>query len=674
MKEGNAIEVRDVTKKFKVFLDKGHTLKEVALFRNRRKYQEREVLKGISFDVKKGEAVGLIGQNGCGKSTTLKLLTRIMYPDAGTIEMKGRISSLIELGAGFHPDMSGRQNIYTNASIFGLTRKEIEKRMNDIIAFSELHEFIDNPVRTYSSGMYMRLAFAVAINVDADILLIDEILAVGDAAFQAKCFNRLREIKAAGTTIVIVSHSMGQIEQICDQAIWIKDGKIEEQGSPRTVIQTYMAWIMEGDKFSPTSETEQKNENHKTSREKPEDKDNSDIYEYTLTDVLELKKSGKCVEIGNRDVEIVDYEVLDANTRKNKDRFAIGESILCKIFYKRNNSSVKDTMCSLSIYRDDGLICYATNSFINRGENFDLQDTGMIELLIKDSPFMQGNYIMDFSLNKDYGPVYHGYLNACRFMVYNVMTDYGVCRPQIEWKIDSGMDVIISADNNIGKDNYKEALGIKRILELTSVELIPELSPNKEYDLIIISDMVYDLYQKNQLISKALEVAHYILIKDAAVYNVTDKIKNCYLFEEDKKPELLIPVSTKNKQIFLEIINELENKKKVNRWLLESFKNGELSFELAQDQNRTMINLQNRLSETIVFLDEGIAFGYNVVSEKKHEGPRTNIRERAYPGNNLYELLVEEKPGSKIEVSIVKEGEYWLNDFLPECIATIEVV
>ena len=157
--------------------------------------------------------------------------------------MRGRVSSLIELGAGFHPDMSGRENIYTNASIFGLTRKEIDDRLQDIIDFSELEEFIDNPVRTYSSGMYMRLAFAVAINVDADILLIDEILAVGDAAFQAKCFHKLREIKAAGTTIVIVSHSLGQIEQICDRSIWFKDGVIEKQGIPYDVHPYYLDFM-----------------------------------------------------------------------------------------------------------------------------------------------------------------------------------------------------------------------------------------------------------------------------------------------------------------------------------------------------------------------------------------------------------------------------------------------
>lgn len=243
MKEENAIEVSDVRKQFKIFRDRGNTLKERALFSRRRKYDYREVLKGISFEVQKGEVIGLIGHNGCGKSTTLKLLTKIIYPDTGKIEMQGRVSSLLELGAGFHPDFSGRENIYINAAIFGLKRKEINQRISDIIAFSELEEFIDNPIRTYSSGMYMRLAFAVAINVNADILLIDEILAVGDVSFQAKCFNKLREIKEKGSTIVIVSHSLDQIEQICDRTIWIHEGIIREDGSPKEVHAKYIEYM-----------------------------------------------------------------------------------------------------------------------------------------------------------------------------------------------------------------------------------------------------------------------------------------------------------------------------------------------------------------------------------------------------------------------------------------------
>lgn len=239
------IEARDVQKYFKVYTDKGNTLKEKVIFSKRNKYEKRLILKGVSFQIPKGQAVGFIGKNGCGKSTILKLLSRILQPSEGSIKVNGRVSSLIELGAGFHPDMSGRENIYINASIFGLAKKEIDERLEDVIAFSELEESIDHPVRTYSSGMYMRLAFSVAINVDADILLIDEILAVGDAGFQKKCFRRLKEIKEIGTTIVIVSHSMEQIEKNCDRSIWIHEGKIQAEGNPQEISVQYMDYMEE---------------------------------------------------------------------------------------------------------------------------------------------------------------------------------------------------------------------------------------------------------------------------------------------------------------------------------------------------------------------------------------------------------------------------------------------
>ena len=192
MDSRNAIEVRNVYKKFKIEYDKSNTLKEKMIFWKKGKVEYHEVLKDISLNIKKGETVALIGTNGSGKSTLLKLMTRIIFPNSGTIEKDGKLTSLLELGAGFHPDFTGRENIYFNASIFGLTRKEIDNRINEIIDFSELGEFIDNPIRTYSSGMYMRLAFSVAINVDADILLIDEILAVGDQHFQDNVIENLK--------------------------------------------------------------------------------------------------------------------------------------------------------------------------------------------------------------------------------------------------------------------------------------------------------------------------------------------------------------------------------------------------------------------------------------------------------------------------------------------------
>lgn len=175
-----------------------------------------------------------------GKSTLLKLLTKIIYPNKGKITTNGKLTSLLELGAGFHPDFSGRENIYFNAAVFGLTKKEIDARLEQIIKFSELEKFIDNPVRTYSSGMYMRLAFSIAVNVQAEILLIDEILAVGDAHFQAKCLNKMKELKAEGKTMVFVSHNTNQIKSFCDRALWIKKGEIVMDGPTEEVLEKYI--------------------------------------------------------------------------------------------------------------------------------------------------------------------------------------------------------------------------------------------------------------------------------------------------------------------------------------------------------------------------------------------------------------------------------------------------
>ena len=240
-----AIKVDHVYKSFNIYYDRANTLKERMLFfaRNKRR-EKREVLKDINLDIKKGETVALIGVNGSGKSTLLKLMTQIIFPNKGTIETKGKLTSLLELGAGFHPDFSGRENIYFNSSIFGLTRKEIDERLDQIIEFSELQDFIDNPVRTYSSGMYMRLAFSVAINVDADILLIDEILSVGDQHFQEKCFNKMRELKKEGKTMVFVTHSMDSVKNLCDRAVWLSNGVVRMDGNTDEVVDEYLKETM----------------------------------------------------------------------------------------------------------------------------------------------------------------------------------------------------------------------------------------------------------------------------------------------------------------------------------------------------------------------------------------------------------------------------------------------
>lgn len=241
MNPKNAIEIRNMSKSFKIQSDRAKSLKDMILFFNRKnKKSILQVLNNITVDIEKGETVALVGTNGSGKSTLLKLMTRIIYPTSGTVETNGKLTSLLELGAGFHQDFTGRENIYFNASIFGLTQEEIEKRMDDIIEFSELGPFIDEPIRTYSSGMYMRLAFSIAINVDAEILLIDEILAVGDQHFQEKCYAKLRELKASDKTIVIVSHSLDVVKDLCTRAIWIYKGDFRMDGDPAVVIDHYL--------------------------------------------------------------------------------------------------------------------------------------------------------------------------------------------------------------------------------------------------------------------------------------------------------------------------------------------------------------------------------------------------------------------------------------------------
>ncbi len=240
MEKNVAIEVKNLTKSFNVYYDRSNTLKEKIIFFKNSKKEVRTILDNINLTIKKGETVALIGVNGSGKSTLLKLMTKIIFPNKGQIKTSGKIASLLELGAGFHPDFSGRENIYFNASIFGLTRKEIDERIDDIIKFSELEKYIDNPIRTYSSGMYMRLAFSVAINVNADILLIDEILAVGDQHFQDKCLKKMLSLKKEGKTMVFVSHDMKSVEKLCDRCVWLKNGKIKEDGNSCSVIENYL--------------------------------------------------------------------------------------------------------------------------------------------------------------------------------------------------------------------------------------------------------------------------------------------------------------------------------------------------------------------------------------------------------------------------------------------------
>ena len=238
-----AIRIRGVSKKFRLHQDRPRTLKERFLQVGKSSSADFWALREINLDVLKGRTVGLIGRNGSGKSTLLKIMSRILYPETGTVSVSGRVSCLLELGAGFHPDFTGRENIYTNAAIFGLSRREVRSKIGDIVRFAELENFVDSPVRTYSSGMYMRLAFAVAIHIEPTLLLVDEILAVGDENFQHKCIDKLKSFKNQGITTVIVTHNLKTIREFCDEVHWLESGSLQMGGTVDSVVDGYLYFM-----------------------------------------------------------------------------------------------------------------------------------------------------------------------------------------------------------------------------------------------------------------------------------------------------------------------------------------------------------------------------------------------------------------------------------------------
>lgn len=472
MKSDNAIEVRNVQKHFKVYKDKGHMLRERLIHLNRNKYEMREVLRGISFDVKKGESVGLIGKNGCGKSTTLKLLTKILRPNGGTIDIQGRVCSLIELGAGFHPDMSGRENIYINASIFGIKAKEVDQRLNDIIRFSELEEFIDNPVRTYSSGMYMRLAFSVAINVDADILLIDEILAVGDNAFQTKCFNKLKSLKDQGTTIVIVSHALGQVERLCDRAIWIDEGRIRDDGPARKVCKEYLEKMeesrleraeleyrmeieeqkkreLEEEKRKKETEQQQKEQKILQERKQKEEEKQKQLLEEKKRE--EKKRKASCHDIatqcgpdarreGNWKVKFTEVKLLDAKGNERLE-FNPGEKIVIKMKYSAEQIGIKLNFI-IGITRNDWLYCYGATSKDSTGSYYLSGKNGDVEFTIDSLNLLGGIYFLDVRIRSEVDEVFDNIYSLIQFKVNKEeQREYGLVTMKHSWINKNGEKV-----------------------------------------------------------------------------------------------------------------------------------------------------------------------------------------------------------------------------------------
>ncbi len=365
----NAIEIKNISKKYKVYRNKESNLKYIFLnlLKGKRSKLVSEfwALKNIDINIKKGKTVGFIGQNGSGKSTLLKLISRILYPDGGTIKTRGKISTLIELGSGFHPDLTGRENVYINASILGFSRAEINKKFKDIVEFSGLEGFIDNPVKTYSSGMYVRLGFSVAINIDPDILLVDEALAVGDEVFQRKCIEKIDEFKKMGKTIVFVSHDLKTVEALCDQVFLLHNGQLVKEGKPVEVISEYHKLLIGSSDLQVREES---------------------VMPLTSTEVPNSKNRW-----GSREVEITGVAFLDKEG-KETNFIKTGEKFRVRIDYNAR-SKVEKPVFGIAIYSDRGVHITGPNT---KKQDFlieSVEGKGYVEYEVESLPLLPGTYL-----------------------------------------------------------------------------------------------------------------------------------------------------------------------------------------------------------------------------------------------------------------------------------------
>lgn len=423
------IKVENVSKKFKLYYDRPLSLKERVIRGSKGVYKEFFALKNVSFEIKKGSTVGLIGQNGCGKSTLLKIINRTMYPEQGSVTVKGKVASLIELGAGFHPELSGRENIYTNATIFGFTKEEIDDRIPDIIKFSELEDFIDNPIRTYSSGMYARLGFSVAIHVDADILLVDEILGVGDMNFQAKCANKIYEMRRQGITILMVSHDMSSIDRLCDYAVWLDHGHKIAEGEPKEIQNQYLKFMSE--KQSERQEAENTAAGQADSGTESTENISAESQENRRV----INHLGD--HFGNGDLLFTDFKMLndrgaDKRSFNTGEKLTIQAAYVCQVPAGRLMPNI-----GFEISTAQGIYVYGTNTAREGRRDILLKQEGVIEVVFDELNLLPGDYTIGIAVaDVEERADYDYYHNIAQFRVYSNVHDIGIVRPKHSFVLD----------------------------------------------------------------------------------------------------------------------------------------------------------------------------------------------------------------------------------------------
>lgn len=359
-----AISARDVSKRFRLYHERPQSLKEAVVHRRRARYDELWALRNVSLEVARGTTYGLIGHNGSGKSTLLKLLAGIHQPTSGSVTARGRVGALLELGAGFHPELTGRENVYLNGSIMGLSRKEIRRAFDDIVSFSGLEQFIDSPVKIYSSGMYVRLGFSVAVNLRPDILLIDEIIAVGDEEFQRRCMDHIYKLRQEGCTIMLVSHSIATIENLCDHAAWLDHGEVLEQGATASVTARYL--------------------------------DHVNTAERARLDSTETPSVSGRRKPGDKEVEIIGLEFLDADGQETSSG-STGDPLTIRMRY-RAHAPVEEPAFLFGFHHESGVHIAEPNSKREGLRSGVLTGEGAVEYAFERLALMPGLYLVSASI------------------------------------------------------------------------------------------------------------------------------------------------------------------------------------------------------------------------------------------------------------------------------------
>jgi ABC-type polysaccharide/polyol phosphate transport system ATPase subunit len=437
-----AIEVIRASKIYRRFSHRKQfaTLKSAlltrSLIRNLRPDETFTALNDVSLTVPRGRTLGVIGRNGSGKSTLLKLVAGITKPSTGTVKVSGRISALIELGAGFHPEISGRENVFINGIMLGLTKREVTQRFDEIVEFAEMKDFIDAPVKTYSSGMYMRLGFAVAIHVDPDVLLVDEVLAVGDEGFTHKCLDKFAEFKRRGKTILLVTHSLGLVERFCDEALWLDAGRIKGSGDPKRIVGAYITDVEHREEKELAATDARARDSAASAIVSPDEPAAAVVPDNpveTATGPADMFRASEG-RWGSREVEITDVALLGPDGQPGHV-FQSGERLDLRI-RMRAPLPVDDFVVGVGVFNAEGVCCYGTNTYIEELTPERLAGDSEAIFSIESLDLVEGTYKMDVAVHKMDGYPYDYHRLLYTFRVKSRAKDVGIYRPRHTWRFN----------------------------------------------------------------------------------------------------------------------------------------------------------------------------------------------------------------------------------------------